>query len=274
MKIMIDLDGPCYEFVRTARYMLNTYGGRELPEVDSFWHHPYPSQLTKDDWHWLFSEGVKLGLFRYGHMVTGTRVALDQLARDGHMLGIITSRPEQAEQDTRDWVNLFFKDIPLRAGIHFTEDKHDIPGDILIDDMWENCVAWTERAPLTQVNRASLLFDRPWNHKTGAWGDEYRQSHQAMYRVRGWKEVVEWIQRRQTAITETSKRSSSESSRFYSPLVAQMEQSSERQELSRPGGGTPRTRLRSGLTFDGMRWESSRTRRVGRIPMLTRLGVS
>lgn len=177
MRIAVDLDGVVYEWQRTARYMLNTYRNAKLPPVSEFWFtwDAPKDRLPREDWRWLWDEGVKLGLFRYGHMTTGARVGMQELVRQGHKLSIATSRPSHAVNDTVDWVSLYFKDIPLE-GIHIlsqSQPKSVVDADILIDDRPENIIEW-ERA-----GRHGIVYDRPWN-----------QDCVALWRATSWKAVT------------------------------------------------------------------------------------
>ena len=192
MRYAIDLDGVVYEWQRTVRYMLNHYRDTKLPPVSEFWHTwNAPKELiSKQDWRWLWSQGVKLGLFRYGHMTKGARIGLQELDRMGHDLLIATSRPVVAVNDTLEWVSLYFRDIPL-VGIHILsdgEDKRDVDADVLVDDRLENALSWGEGG---QVYKRALLFDRPWNQV-----NDHRETHdlprKSVVRVKGWEGVVEW----------------------------------------------------------------------------------
>lgn len=177
--IALDLDGPCYDWERTARYMLRTYRGLDhLTEVSTSWD-SIEAAVTKEDWEWLWSEGVARGLFRYGHMRTGCRVGLEKLVAMGYDIMIVTHRPKSAIDDTMDWITLFFKDIPI-SGVYILyrgESKTVADADILIDDKPENIDEWVS------TGRRALLFDRPWNQR-------YRVSPLAE-RVVGWEGVVD-----------------------------------------------------------------------------------
>jgi deoxypyrimidine-specific 5' nucleotidase type C protein (NT5C) len=259
MRIIVDLDGVCYEFCRTVRYMLNHYLGMELPSVSVFWRSWWPSQIGQDEWKWVWTEGVRLGLFRYGHMTGGTRIALDSLVSEGHSLGIATTRPMEAQTDTLDWISLFFHRIPLRGGIHFTVDKWQIAGDVLIDDSYENCSAWMENAPVFEKERAALLFDQPWNQQTGH-TDEYLANERGIYRVHGWEEAVSWVRNRQTSILAVREKPSSESFRSYFAPPRETERTRGVQGPSPHGTPTRRTRLLSSPIVRDTSEESLSTR--------------
>ena len=181
MKIAVDLDGVCYEWQRTYRYMMREYRGITMPPVEEFWHYwNAPDQFTsKEDRKWMWSEGVRLGLFRYGHMMTGCRLALTQLAETGHQLSIATHRPTQAVNDTLEWLAFYMKDIPLE-GVHIlsnNEPKTVVKADVLIDDKPENLKEWADSV------RWAICFDQPWNRGEGVLGS----------RAYGWPGVLDKV---------------------------------------------------------------------------------
>lgn len=150
-----------------------------MPPVAEFWTHWNAQEQfgTKADHEWMWSEGVKRGLFRYGHAITGARIGLEQLVANGHELIIVTHRPANAITDTLDWVSLQFKDIPL-AGFHIMsngEAKEQVDADVLIDDKAENVLGWA------LTGRKAILFNAPYNQHTEITN---------VIRCNGWKEVV------------------------------------------------------------------------------------
>ena len=191
----IDLDGVCYEWQRTVRYMLNHYRNANLPPIEEFWHawEAPKNVLKQDDWAWLWKNGIELGLFRYGHMVKDTRVVLEALVAEGDEITIATARPEEAWPDTKDWIDLFMKDIPLKDVLYFKEDesKNTVRADVLVDDKLENCKEWAEGGWIWEANRDALLFDRPWNQLAYDWQNDLLRKRNVT-RVYGWKGVLEW----------------------------------------------------------------------------------
>lgn len=161
MRIAIDLDGVCYEWQRTYRYMLRVYHQVFMPPVEAFWYYwNAPDQFTtKQQRDWMWKEGVELGLFRYGHMVAGTRIGLQALAEAGHDLVVVTHRPKNAINDTLDWVRYYFNDIPLSEVriLSNQEPKTCVDADVLIDDKPENVIEWCA------TGRKAILFSQPWN---------------------------------------------------------------------------------------------------------------
>ena len=181
MRIAVDLDGVVVEYQRSYAYMLRTYFHLDIPPIEEWWT-GWDSQLqwgTPQNHEWMNTTGVQLGLYRYAHMVKGARVGMQELARMGHTICIVTKRPRDAVQDTVDWVSLYFKGLPLN-GLHILSDgesKAMVQADILIDDNRENIWEWPRRG---------LLFDQPWNQGT------IRNTGVTPFlfkRVHGWKEV-------------------------------------------------------------------------------------
>lgn len=183
MRIAVDLDGVVYEWQRTWCYMLREFRGVDTPRPIDNWWLAWDSNKnfgTPEDHDWMWTEGVRLGLFRYGHMVKGARVGLQALHDAGHRLEVVTHRPEQAISDTLDWVSLYFKDIPL-SGLTILSDgepKSQSKADILIDDKLQNCEEWINSG------RVAMVFSRPYNQG-------YMLDHPQLIRAHDWKDVVE-----------------------------------------------------------------------------------
>ena len=184
IRIAVDLDGVCYEWQRTFCYMMREYHDVQFPLGMDWWDawDACNEYTTSAQRKWMWSKGVELGLFRYGHMVQGTRIGLEALHNAGHKLVVVTHRPEAAVEDTLAWVGLYFKNIPL-AGMSILSDgqpKTSVKADLLIDDKVENCVQWAK------ANRRAYLFDQPWNKS-------FHNEGTLIWRVSGWKGVVDAI---------------------------------------------------------------------------------
>lgn len=163
MRIGVDIDGVMYQWTKTARYMLreilpdSPYTkdgplGIECPTWDHIKDH-----VTREHYDWLWTEGVRLGLFRHGHMFPGTIKALRQLAECGDVIAV-THRPATAVTDTLDW--LAFHRLPL-SGVHILTSQQSKsrcgPFDYFIDDKPSNCV------DLEETGAVVCMPDRPWN---------------------------------------------------------------------------------------------------------------
>lgn len=164
LRIGIDLDGVAYQWTKTARYMLreilpnSPYTkdgplGTECTEWDYIKHNIAPEHNK-----WLWKEGVKLGLFRHGHLFPGTIKALRKLNELGRLVAI-TQRPEAAAEDTFAWIN--FHRLPFREVhvLHGGSKTVVQPCDFFIDDRPENCIELAEAWPQCRV----FIPDRPWN---------------------------------------------------------------------------------------------------------------
>jgi hypothetical protein len=153
--------------------MLREYLGLDIHGEAQTWDWNIDEGVSALDWQWLWSEGVKQGLFRYGHMVKGARLGLEALIRQGHTIEIATHRPANAVNDTLDWLSLYFRDIPV-SGIHILsngEPKSSVMCDLLIDDKGANATEWVKSG------RPALQFMRPWTSneplawKANGWAD-------------------------------------------------------------------------------------------------------
>lgn len=189
MRIGIDLDGVCYHWERTARYLLrerlpNSPYTKDGPLGRTSTHWDYiPDNVSNAHWTWLWTWGVKEGLFRHGHIIKGAVEGLKDLAADGHDLIVITHRPKQAVNDTLQWLS--YLNVPL-SGVHILtqeEPKSEIPCEIYVDDKPENVVDYT----LNTEAKLVALFDQPWNQKM-------QTLPVASYRrVCGWPEFVKEV---------------------------------------------------------------------------------
>lgn len=190
-----DIDGVMYEWSKTARYMLREI----LPDS------PYPKDgplgqestswdyiqehVSKEHWKWLWSEGIRLGLFRHGHLFPGTIKAVRAVAELGYDIIVITHRPKNAVHDTLDW--LAFQKLPL-AGVHLLTNQEPkssvVPQcDIYIDDKPQVC------EDLLGNTKARLVAmpDRPWNQDFKIPFDDSGR----FARVHSWNEFVEKVRK-------------------------------------------------------------------------------
>lgn len=194
--IAVDLDGPCYEWQRTYRYMMREYRGVHLPRLEDFWYtwNAPDAFTTQEDRDWLWTEGVRLGLFRHGHVSKGAIIGLRSLQAAGHKLLVVTHRPEAAVRDTINWLDHHFggMDPYPWANVHILtseQPKYSIEADILIDDKAENVHGWS-------TNRGhSLLYDAPWNQDAYTCLDSCPDDGWHVYRAEGWTDVVDRVAR-------------------------------------------------------------------------------
>lgn len=189
MRIGIDLDGVCYQWTKTARYMLREI----LPNSPYHKHGPLGQECSKWDYikdhvskehnDWLWKEGVELGLFRHGHLFPGTIKALRALAKYGRLVAI-TQRPHRASEDTFAWIN--FHRLPFRE-VHILqgEPKTEVAQcDVYIDDRPKNCIELKTAFSDSTV----CIPDRPWNQ-------EFSACASGCVRTYSWDEFVQIAKR-------------------------------------------------------------------------------
>jgi uncharacterized HAD superfamily protein len=154
----MDVDGVLYRWSDTANFLLKRQFGYDLVESTS-WNYIKES-VAPEHWKWLWADGVlKHGLFRHGNCYPGSFEAMGALKAMGHEIVILTSRPDDAIQDTLDWVA--YHRIPT-SEVHILgpgKKKSTVTPacDICLDDNADNV------RDLETTGAVSLLWDRPWN---------------------------------------------------------------------------------------------------------------
>ena len=188
MRIGLDIDGCMYQWDKTARYMLRevlpdspySHDG-PLGRISEHWDY-IQKHVTAEHWKWLWTEGVRLGLFRHGHLFPGAVQAARALAEIGDVVAI-THRPKAAVSDTLAWLS--FQQLPL-SGVHLLtgqEPKSTVHPqcDVYLDDKPENCVDLKDH-----TRGVVAVMSRPWNE---SWVNE----DYAIKRVYDWPEFVAWV---------------------------------------------------------------------------------
>jgi uncharacterized HAD superfamily protein len=188
--IGLDLDGVCYHFIRTAHYMLRrriTDRGEFVPPElfgpARAWDHTQ-QLVSPADWDWLWSDGVKQGLFRYGHVVGGSIEGVQALSRMGDVVAI-TARPKEAVHDTLVWLSTMFDKAPLSGIViqSFGQKKSEVRPvpHVYIDDGMHNV-----QDIIANTSSSVVLYDQPWNRG-------YFAPRTGLVRAHGWDEVVEAV---------------------------------------------------------------------------------
>jgi uncharacterized HAD superfamily protein len=164
MRIGLDIDGVMYKWDKTARYMLRDVlpnsPYKETLQTESQGWNWIKDNVSPEHWEWLWTEGVHLGLFRYGHLYPGTIQAVRRLAEIGDVV-LITHRPKMAVTDTLAWLGLL--NLPL-AGVHLLTNQEpkslvQPQCDVYLDDKPDNFVDLRENTKAKLV----ALMRRPWN---------------------------------------------------------------------------------------------------------------
>lgn len=156
----IDLDGVVYKWSDTARFMLEEQFGIKVPEQEHWG--TWDESLKKEHWDWLWTDGIKQGLFRHGHIYKGSIDALNKLSELGEIM-IITSRPKTAHPDTLDWLS--FHKVPTSRVVMLgpgANKAHVAPTcQLYVDDKVTNC------NELATLDTRVVLWGRPWSFEKG-----------------------------------------------------------------------------------------------------------
>lgn len=157
MRIGVDIDGVVLDFQQTWAELYQEYFDRYLPyealrSYDALLTHTHFEDMVEfNDW---FS---RAGGWRNMPWVPGSRGGLDGCVARGHRIDLVTARPDCAKQDTLRWFETW---IPKGTTLYFTDQKHEVPCDLYIDDtkhVIESLVANGKKA---------VIFDQPWNRHT------------------------------------------------------------------------------------------------------------
>jgi 5'(3')-deoxyribonucleotidase len=154
MKIGVDIDGVLADQVSAV-----------LKEIEKDYGQKYSkSDITRA--HWCF-DGIEIWteiarllsdpeyVMRVP-IIDGAQHAVKQLA--GHDLLVVTARRPNTEEATRRWLKAHFP--CLTEYFHArTGTKHNIPCDVLIDDLDLNIVEFVRSDP----ERRGVLFVHPWS---------------------------------------------------------------------------------------------------------------
>lgn len=193
--IGLDLDGVCYQFDSTARYMLRQRiiaRGDLVPDglYEPSRHWDWISeQVSPADWKWLWTDGVREGLFRYGHAVRGSIEGVQALTRLGDVI-TITHRPAEAVRDTLAWVTLMFDRAPM-AGLVIQSNGQKKSEVIPTPDVYIDDAAHNADDVLDNTDSDIVLLNQPWNQ--GYYGGPSRLRSSRLFRAANWDSVVSTV---------------------------------------------------------------------------------
>lgn len=181
LRIGIDLDDVCIEFIRTLIDAYNTLAGDNSLEPVAYedfdqWNliTPYGGPLDFPSygslWEWVTDE--VLDDWAAAPEVRGALDSLCYLAEQGHHLVCITAKATEHKRVAYEAIA--YHQFPFHE-VHVTDDKVSVPRcDVYIDDSPKHLEALTEAfAPDSLVIR----FERPWNRPgdgtatAGGWGE-------------------------------------------------------------------------------------------------------
>lgn len=184
IKIAIDLDGVCYNFVDTLRAFVMEKTGRpatDFPAANTWWFFIEQWGMTMEEYIDWANQGLyENKIFWRGEQIQDALWGVSELYRQGYYIKFITARgggkPEPTkvcEKATYFWLES--NGFPYDEVI-VSYDKSSYSYDLLIDDSpsnYETCV---------KDGKHVLVFDQAWNrHLTDA------------PRAIGWREVIEYV---------------------------------------------------------------------------------
>jgi 5'(3')-deoxyribonucleotidase len=115
-------------------------------------------------------------------LIEGSQKGIEQLA--DHDVCVVTARRPNTENATKQWLGTHFpcltKYYHARTGM-----KHNIPSDVLIDDLDMNIVEFVKSDP----NRCGILFVHPWSIN----GTDIANYSKQVHYCPEWKSVVRAI---------------------------------------------------------------------------------
>lgn len=173
-RIGVDLDGVVYDWQGAFVYLANKHLDAGLNTNLSWWKgwNAPDEHLTVEEQDWLWTVGIDLGLFRYGHHLKGSVDGLREIAEIGE-LHVVTHRPRAALQDTLR----FISNLPdVFSGVHFltnAEPKSSVGLDVYLDD-GPHVIG-----EVLDAGAKGVVFDQPWNrvgcahfpHRAFGWDD-------------------------------------------------------------------------------------------------------
>lgn len=172
----LDVDGVLYKWEPTVRYLIQRKFGKTLKAADSW--DALDNQLTNNEKQWLWTAGVKEGMFRHGHIYRGAIDGVRALSGLGDV-HLITSRPSSAREDTLAWVAFHRLPVSSVTIVNHGDRKSDYPVEVLIDDGPHNI-----QDMLDNTDATAILWDRPWNQ-------EFSSKSPLYHRVHSWNELLE-----------------------------------------------------------------------------------
>jgi uncharacterized HAD superfamily protein len=91
-------------------------------------------------------------------LIAGASDSLNRLYDEGHRIIIMTARPRDSAEATREWLKS--SSIPYSKLIFSDHERGSLDAldfDIIVEDNLENAIEWSEKA------KKVLLYDHPWN---------------------------------------------------------------------------------------------------------------
>lgn len=159
-KILLDIDGVCADFVGAGLKALATLGIHKRPEDVTSYKMQHALGLTEEQTRAWFAMIREPGYCANIPLYDGAREGVDQLRKIGDVYAV-TARfrgmPYWVEE-REEWLHQHL-DFDPRAEVIFTDAKHCIRGDVLIEDTTSTLVRWKQEYPRS----LGLRIQRPYN---------------------------------------------------------------------------------------------------------------
>ena len=180
MKIAVDIDGVLADQVGAVlRVIEKEYGLRYLKSDVNRAHWTFSGrEIWSEISRLLADPEYTLSV----PLIEGSQKGIEQLA--DHNVCVVTARRPNTEDATKQWLSTHFPCLTeyyhARTGM-----KHNIPSDVLIDDLDMNIVEFVKSDP----NRCGILFVHTWSIN----GTDIANNSKQVHYSPEWKSVIRAI---------------------------------------------------------------------------------
>jgi 5'(3')-deoxyribonucleotidase len=175
MKIAVDIDGVCYNFVDELHRAVQKATGYDGPATAERWNFFKDWGFETSTILSIADQSVDAGeLFWRGDQIPGTRKALETLRANGHTIHFCTARDygTRSVEATGYWLNRQGLFTPRVDTLTFAYDKTVLAADILIDDCLDNAFTHSNCMVMSQLWNRVHEDGREWEGKRAAdWKD-------------------------------------------------------------------------------------------------------
>jgi 5'(3')-deoxyribonucleotidase len=180
LKIAVDIDGVLADQVGAVlRVIEKEYGLKYLKSDVNCAHWTFSGrEIWSEITRLLVDPEYTLGV----PLIEGSQKGIEQLG--DHDVCVVTARRPNTEDATKQWLSTHFP--CLTEYYHAsTGMKHNIPSDVLIDDLDMNIVEFVKSDP----NRCGILFVHPWSIN----GTDIANYSKQVHYCPEWKSVIRAI---------------------------------------------------------------------------------